>query len=372
MSDAYSTAQQQDKAKELAQRALEIGQRLQNDRLRAYAYFVLGVAQSRSLHVQEGVECFQKALTLAHCSDDLVLQDWPLTRLPVSLMRLGRLQEVEEVGQKACDLTRQYQDWGAYSVAVSALTSAAVARGDFAAAERRAHETMLMVSRSHYPFGGERALYALACARTLCGNWSGAEAALDTLIEPGRVFREVGPVVQTTARVLRQVVHTYAGIAAASPAALGIDAMLSAQIDTFALDPLCALVELADLHHTPALAERPYQALLRTIEQGVLFSIGWVCLLPRVLGVAATLHHQWDIAETHFQTAIEVALRLEARLEIGRTYLDYAYMLVARDGKSDRPHASALVDQARALLTALGVRPLARRAAELTQVLHAG
>jgi tellurite resistance protein len=65
-------------------------------------------------------------------------------------------------------------------------------------------------------------------------------------------------------------------------------------------------------------------------------------------------------------------LRLEARLEIARTYLDYACMLAARDGKSDRPHASALVDQARVLLTALGVRPLVRRAAELTQVLNAG
>jgi tetratricopeptide (TPR) repeat protein len=372
MSDAYSTAQQQDKAKELAQRALEIGQRLQNDRLRAYAYFVLGVAESRSLHVQAGVECFQKALASARRSDDLVLQDWPLARLPVSLMRLGRLPEVEAVGQEACDLTRKCQDWGAYSVALSALTSAAVARGDFDAAESRAHETMLMVSRSHYPWGGERALCALAYARTLRGDWAAAEAALDTLIEPGRVFREVGPVVQTTARVLRQVVHTYAGVAAESTVARGIDAMLSAQVDTYALDPLCALVELADLHHAPALAERPYQALLRAMEQGGLFSIGWVCLLPRVSGVAATLHHQWDMAEAHFQTALEVALRLEARLEIGRTYLDYARMLAVRDGKGDRPRAMTLVDQAYALLTALGVHPLVRRAAELTPVLHAG
>ena len=64
MSGAYSTARQQDKARELAQHALEIGQRLQDDRLQAYAYFVLGVAQSRSLHAQEGVECYRKALAL--------------------------------------------------------------------------------------------------------------------------------------------------------------------------------------------------------------------------------------------------------------------------------------------------------------------
>ena len=153
MSDAYSTAQQQNKTKELAQHALEIGQRLKDDRLRAYAYFVLGVAQARSLHTQEGVECHQKALALARRSDDLVLQDWPLTRLPVALTWLGRFQEVETVSQEACALTRKYQDWAAYSVASSALTSVAVAKGDFEAAESLAHETMLMVSRSHYPWG---------------------------------------------------------------------------------------------------------------------------------------------------------------------------------------------------------------------------
>src|SRR5262249_14965281 len=162
----------------------------------------LGVAQGRSLHVQEGVECFQKVLALARRCDHVVLQDWALTRLPVALTWLGQFQEVEAVSQEACMLTRKSQDWGAYSVASSALTSTAVARGDFATAESRAQETMLMVSRSHFPWGGARALCALACARTLCGLWTAAETTLDTLVEPGRVFREAGSFVQMTVRVL--------------------------------------------------------------------------------------------------------------------------------------------------------------------------
>jgi tetratricopeptide (TPR) repeat protein len=366
MSGAYSTARQQDKARELAQRALDIGQRLQDDHLQAYAYFVLGVAQSRSLHTQEGVECYRKALTLARRCNDLVLQDWPLTRLPLALMRLGRLPEVEAVSQEACALTRQYQDWAAYSVASSALTSVAVAKGNFEAAESYAHETMLMVSRSHYPWGGVRALYALACAHTLRGDWTAAEATLDMLLEPGRVFREAGPIVQATVHVLRQLVRTYAGRGTEVPASFGMDVIPSAGDDAFSLDPLCALVELADLCRVPGIAEHPYQVLQQAMNQGQLFSIGWVCLIPRVLGVAATLYHQWDVADAHFQTAIEVALRLEARLEIGRTYLDYAHMLAARDSKRDRRRIIALVDQARTLFTALGLHPLVQRAAELT------
>ena len=74
--------------------------------------------------------------------------------------------------------------WSSYSLALSHLASVAVAKGDFDAAERWAHETMLMVSRSRYPFGGFRSLLALACARALRGAWAEAEDALDVLVEP--------------------------------------------------------------------------------------------------------------------------------------------------------------------------------------------
>src|SRR5262249_5615001 len=156
---------------------------------------------------------------------------------------------------------------------------------------------------------------------------------LDIILEPGRVFPEVGPGTQTTVRVLRQLIHTYA-MGVALPLTVGsMDTMLNAEIDTFSLDSLCALVELTDLHQVPALAGRLYQVLLRAVEQDLLFAIGWVCLLPRVLGVAATLNCWWDAAETHFQTALNAATRLDARTELGRTYLDYARMLAARDPK---------------------------------------
>jgi uncharacterized protein HemY len=179
-------------------------------------------------------------------------------------------------------------------------------------------------------------------------------------------------VIQTTVQVLRQLVHTYAKRGTETPAPSSLDAVLSAEDDVFALDPLCALVELADLCRVPAIAEHPYQVLQRARDQGQLFAIGWVCLLPRVLGVAATLRQEWDVAEAHFETALEVALRLEARLEIGRTYLDYARMLAARDRTRDHPRLAVLVDQARTLLPALGLHPLAQRATELTLAFHSG
>ena len=365
MSDAYSTAQQQSKAKALAQKALDIGRRLKDYRLKAHAYHVLGTAQSRSLNVQEGVKCFRKAVAAAQRIDDLLLEGGALARLPVSLMRLGQLREVETVGLRACELTRQYQDWGAYSVPLSALTAAAVAKGDFKAAEDYAQETMLMISRSHYPWAGERTAYSLARAHMLRGEWTAAEASLDILIEPGRIFREAGHTIQRTVSILRQLIQSYAGDGVTPLALNQVDVMISSEIDAFSLDAWCAWVELADFHQRPHLSEHLYKVLQRAEEQGILFSIGWICILPRILGVAAMLNHWWDIAETHFSSALDTAARLAALPELGRTYLDFAHMVIARDGKKGHQQASDLAKQAATIFTELDMRPFVQRAKAL-------
>jgi class 3 adenylate cyclase/DNA-binding CsgD family transcriptional regulator len=121
----------------------------------------------------------------------------------------------------------------------------------------------------------------------------------------------------------------------------------------------------------PTMAELPYQALSLAAERGALFSSGWMYLLPRILGVIATLNRQWDTAQTHFQTAIEVATSVGARPELGRSYLDYARLLVARGTGSDRRQAIELVQQAGPLLLDLGMQPLAQRAAQLAEALQA-
>jgi hypothetical protein len=62
---------------------------------------------------------------------------------------------------------------------------------------------------------------------------------------------------------------------------------------------------------------------------------------------------------------------LQARLEIGRTYLDHARMLAARGRLDDWQRMAVLADQAHTVLSALGLHPLAQRAAELTPAFHA-
>jgi hypothetical protein len=106
------------------------------------------------------------------------------------------------------------------------------------------------------------------------------------------------------------------------------------------------------------------------MDQGILFTRGWIFLIPRVLGLIATLNRWWDQADRHFQVALEVATRGNAQPELGRTYLDYALMLEDRGHADDLGHVQQFADQARTIFTHLRMIPFLQRADDLQQRLQ--
>jgi class 3 adenylate cyclase len=90
-----------------------------------------------------------------------------------------------------------------------------------------------------------------------------------------------------------------------------------------------------------------------------------------VLGVAAAAAGQWDRAEAHFHTALDVALNAGAVPELGHTQLDYADMLIARGRPGQRQRALELVVQAYQPFVELGMAPAAARAKLMAATLEA-
>jgi class 3 adenylate cyclase len=142
------------------------------------------------------------------------------------------------------------------------------------------------------------------------------------------------------------------------------------RFDATLLPAYCALVELAAIGMAPTLAEPLYGVLQSVTERGVIFSRGWVFLIPRILGVAATVNRWWKQAEDHFQCAIDISTNVNAPPELRRTYLDYARMLVARNRKGDRSRAEELVSHASHIFHELGMAPFARDASQLAERLR--
>jgi predicted ATPase len=77
------------------------------------------------------------------------------------------------------------------------------------------------------------------------------------------------------------------------------------------------------------------------------------------LGLLATLTAQWAAAGDHFDTAIAVHERLEARTFLARTRYEYARMLLARGQGADRDRALGLLDRALGTAGTLGMAAVA-------------
>jgi DNA-binding SARP family transcriptional activator len=78
--------------------------------------------------------------------------------------------------------------------------------------------------------------------------------------------------------------------------------------------------------------------------------------MSRYLGLVATTTRSWDEAALHFEDALEANARMGARPWLAHTQRDFALMLHARDGRSDRERAQALLDAARTTYRELGMK----------------
>lgn len=370
LSQTYWAARQTDKSEEMARHAQEIGHRLQDDRLCTQAGFALGLAHSQSLHLKNALESLQTALVHAQRTNDLWLQSGVLTRVPVVLAQLGRLDEAETIALRACDMTRSIHDWVDLSQALAILACVNVAKGNFEQAATYTRETVTVGSRSGYPWGCTRALYALTCAHVWRGAWAAAEEILDMLVTPGGTFGQIEVVDQTFTLIFRQLLQAHTGKRSAGRAPSVAEVLHTGGDDMYVLGPLCAIVEIGDLMARPAIAGAPYQVLSRAAEQGVVLSSWGIFLIPRILGVVAALNSLWEQAEEHFQAAIDTAMHMGAAPELGRSYLDYARMLRARGRTSDRPRALALAQRAGRVLKMFDMTPGAQQAAQLAEALQ--
>ncbi len=81
----------------------------------------------------------------------------------------------------------------------------------------------------------------------------------------------------------------------------------------------------------------------------------------RYLGTLSGVLGEWERAELHFETALELNRRLGARTWLAHTAFEYARMLLARRGRDDRARAGTLATESAALARASEMRGLLAR-----------
>jgi DNA-binding CsgD family transcriptional regulator len=138
-----------------------------------------------------------------------------------------------------------------------------------------------------------------------------------------------------------------------------------ARPDVGSLAVFAAAVELNDMLGGAGVSAAWVSPLTLAFDRGVLFTSGWVFLIPRVLGVAAAMEGRIDEAEGYFERAAEAASRCGARPELGRTYMDHARLLFRLNGKGDKSRAVRMLVDAAAIFRELGMGPFSKRARDL-------
>jgi class 3 adenylate cyclase len=362
MAQLLWTARRTSEARRFAERALAVAERTHSAMVAAEAHRALSLICSQELKPQVALEHLEAGLAWARRGRDNWIESQILQRMILPLLWRGQTDRIDAVGASAALSTQQVHDWGDHSLAEGGATCWAVARGDFEAAERHGQEALRLLRRSGYPWAGPTVLPALALARALRGAWAGAEAALALLVQPGEVFTEPGPDIMSIGFLLGEVIRAWRTPEERPNVRARFESLMpqlaaTTRDDIYALGLLTAAVDCAELTGAPVIAAPLYDILADAHRRGLVLTTGWVSLIPRVLGVAASVAERWDDATRWFEEALQASRALGARVEELRAAVSYAAMLERRGARGDHARALELLALAVPQLRDLGMGP---------------
>ena len=133
--------------------------------------------------------------------------------------------------------------------------------------------------------------------------------------------------------------------------------------DALWMGTMTYFVDICTFLGDQARAEKLYQILLPFAGRNVVVGAAAVCYgaLSRYLGALAATLERWDEAERHFEEALAMNARMDARTWLAHTQHQYATMLLARNASGDRERAMELLETALLTTRELGMRALEER-----------
>jgi tetratricopeptide (TPR) repeat protein len=133
--------------------------------------------------------------------------------------------------------------------------------------------------------------------------------------------------------------------------------------DTMWVTTMTYLAEVCAFLSDTRRASLLYQRLLPYAQHNIMMGGSVACAgaAARYLGMLATTMARWDEAEQHFQEALAMNARMRASPALAHTQQQYADMLLARGQPGDYATALALLDEALAIASQLGMGVLTDR-----------
>jgi hypothetical protein len=354
-------------AERYASAAMELTEPDRDHLLRAEISINLGLAQQHALRIEEALDTWRLGVVHGRRAGDLSSTARCLQRVHLALFSAGRLDEALRVGEEVAAMNRVLQLPGEAAITSGARGSVAAVRGEFDRVETYAGESLDLVRRAKYPWAMMLSAPVLAYSRALRGDAAGAHRAIELLVDPKITFSDSGHfagIAYTNHWLVDYYVGNSLQISTAEREMLAASAA-QARVDAIGLATACLGVEIADACQDAGVAALARPLIEQAEQRGYVLTAAWPFFLPRLLGVAVTLEGAWDEAERRLRAALEIASRIGATWELGRSRLDLAQMLALRNEGRDRTLALELARAAEPQLGSFGENAFATRAEKL-------
>jgi predicted ATPase/class 3 adenylate cyclase/DNA-binding CsgD family transcriptional regulator len=332
------------RAEAMAEEVLRIAQELKDNRLTSLGYSARGYVYLHWLRPVEALDDNRALQRTADSVGDAHRSIYAATRGVTALIAMGRLQEAAEWIAQVESLHERMQSprYKAFDLTNRALL--AFLQGDLASAEKRATGALALPDLD--PWTPLTLVPLLAQIKCYEGDFDGAGRWAERMLNADeRAGRPARPVQGWGYKAL------IAGLAGDREACRRmseetISGLLPRRPDLRALAIDVPAAEIAVLLRDKPLAERQLQPLHELREAGVAITPAWPVLLPRLLGGLSGVLERWQEAEQSLNEAIELAEKIDARPELGRSYLDLARMRIERHHRGDLVEAGVLLAKA--------------------------
>jgi tetratricopeptide (TPR) repeat protein len=372
----YTMIRRYSRAESVAAEALRVAQEVHDSALVAEAHLARALCLFQWLRMRDAVAAFDDCLAAAAVhAQGAGYAAWPFAeaasnRKALALTGLGRLDDARPLAIEGREFFARIGDPYRLSWARLTLALGAALRGDLAAARAEAETALEEGGAATSGIVAMTVTPVLVHVECLAGDFGSARRHADDLL--ARQRDEGSASVLPQALAFRALVESAAGnrdeaIRLAQELTIGFNPRTP---DLVALLAHVALAEVAVRFRDASIASLVLAPLEELDKQGVVFTLYWPALLPRLLAGLARVLGQHDAARGYLARAIGLASEASAHPELALCNLEAAWLWHDEGAEGDATEVTRKLDQVESIAVEHGLKSLEAPLAEARAALE--
>lgn len=353
-----------EQARTLSLRAIEMARRVNDPTTLFDVLYAFTLANRAPDDIQGRLANLDELLHLAQTLNDRVRETHVYAALTVDHLSFGNIDKVDELLKIQASLSDELQHMFFLFISPVFLSMRATLAGNFALGEQFAEQALLVDQQMQVK--NTDGIYGILMftIRREQGEFQQLLPILQDFVDhnpESAVWLPGLALIYVDLNLVKEARTQFELLAANAFAALPQDGLFAGTLAY--LSEVCAFLQ------DEMRAAYLYQQLLPYAALVIVLGFGVACLgaAAHYLGLLATTMQQWDDAERHFETALQLNRQIKSPLRLAHTQVQYAIMLLRRNQSGDHTRAITLLNQALDAIEALDLKALAGKVEMIRQ-----